>query len=280
MFSTHPDNTITFSTNQISITPAAQPSSPALTDQPHLISSLPLTSDLHASSPSQFSAASDSIASAPDRSPTPERDLPETDRTPNRDRSTMPATSSDSQKPDSRPPSSGDGNRASTHLKVQSTPQPRRIHSSPPIPGQPHEGLNSIIRAGLFSPNQANTPGDASGITPQKRREAPLPAKAMGEPGEAIEAFPWEDLARRHLDMVEEFEQREGQLKEEWERLMAYFAVWARTSSGAEVERASKRLKTRVYHVQNSEQNLDLKRQHYLRVVEAFQSALKLLEGS
>ncbi|KAF2836470.1 hypothetical protein M501DRAFT_905175, partial [Patellaria atrata CBS 101060] len=97
------------------------------------------------------------------------------------------------------------------------------------------------------------------------------------DPGEEIEPYDWDDLYRRFSEMVAEREEEEGKLMNEFVQLCGFFQQWANTTTVHEVERASKRLRTRVYHVQNSESELEAKRQHYLNVVQAFQSALSLL---
>ncbi|OCK80524.1 hypothetical protein K432DRAFT_443091 [Lepidopterella palustris CBS 459.81] len=58
---------------------------------------------------------------------------------------------------------------------------------------------------------------------------------------------------------------------------MNFFTIWADTSQSHEAERSFKRLRTRMAHVQNSEEKLETTRLHYIQVVKAFESALQLL---
>ena len=60
---------------------------------------------------------------------------------------------------------------------------------------------------------------------------------------------------------------------------MQFFGVWMSTMARHEVERARKRLHTRMYHVQRSERQLEERRLHYVDVRRAFEHALKLLTG-
>lgn len=53
--------------------------------------------------------------------------------------------------------------------------------------------------------------------------------------------------------------------------------AWSQTTVVRDEARALKRFKTQMQHVQNSEEDLEKKRKHYVNVVKAFESALALL---
>ncbi|KAE8334830.1 hypothetical protein BDV24DRAFT_145058 [Aspergillus arachidicola] len=53
--------------------------------------------------------------------------------------------------------------------------------------------------------------------------------------------------------------------------------AWSQTTVVRDEARALKRFKTQMQHVQNSEEDLEKKRKHYVDVVKAFESALALL---
>ncbi|KAI7356558.1 hypothetical protein KC336_g22192 [Hortaea werneckii] len=70
---------------------------------------------------------------------------------------------------------------------------------------------------------------------------------------------------------------KEHSILYEFSSLCEYFGVWAQASETHEVGRSYKRLKTQVAYVENRESELESKRQHYIKVVDAFKSALELL---
>ncbi|KAI2628115.1 hypothetical protein GGS26DRAFT_561149 [Hypomontagnella submonticulosa] len=114
---------------------------------------------------------------------------------------------------------------------------------------------------------QARTP------SPQKRRSNRSELQSPGH----LAAFNWEDFESRYEKALQEADEEEKQLLEEFDNLVKYFNVWASASSAHDNERAVKRLQTRERHVRLSEQTLLQKKQHLSEVVKAFQSALALL---
>jgi len=94
---------------------------------------------------------------------------------------------------------------------------------------------------------------------------------------EQLPDFDWNQLYRRFEDRLQSCEAEEAQLSEDLNRLMAYFNVWLRSTQHHEPERLHKRIRTRMAHVQMSEDRLEESRQHYLEVIQAFKSALDLL---
>ncbi|KAF2435809.1 hypothetical protein EJ08DRAFT_729676 [Tothia fuscella] len=100
------------------------------------------------------------------------------------------------------------------------------------------------------------------------------------DPQAKIEDFDWHGLENDYHDMVEKQGENELKLFEEFQNLVQYFGVWAATTHNHEVDRSFQRLKTRKYHVQNSELELEKKRLHYINVVKAFENAVGLVPSS
>ncbi|KAG9188670.1 hypothetical protein G6011_07375 [Alternaria panax] len=100
------------------------------------------------------------------------------------------------------------------------------------------------------------------------------------DPAQSIDDFDWDDLHLRYHKAMEGCQNEESELMQEWESLMAYFRVWANSGHDHETDRTYLRLRTRMTYVQNSEQELEKKRNHYISVVKAFESALNLLKAN
>ncbi|KAI0443204.1 hypothetical protein F4803DRAFT_515957 [Xylaria telfairii] len=110
----------------------------------------------------------------------------------------------------------------------------------------------------------------------QKRRSD---RSEMTSPGH-LAPFDWEDFEDRYEKALQEADEKEKMLLDEFAQLVKYFNVWASASSTYDNERAIKRLQTRERYVQLSEQSLAQKKQHLSEVVKAFQSALALLSAT
>ncbi|KAI1378748.1 hypothetical protein F4677DRAFT_411904 [Hypoxylon crocopeplum] len=150
------------------------------------------------------------------------------------------------------------------HSQPQSQPQsPSRTQMPKREPNQDVVMFRNLER----QRQQARTP------EAQKRRSN---RSEMQSPGH-LAAFDWEDFAYRYEKALQEADEHEKQLLQEFDNLVKYFNVWASASSTHDNERAIKRLQTRERHVQLSEQALQQKKQHLSEVVKAFQSALALL---
>ncbi|KAK5677921.1 hypothetical protein LTS10_009804 [Elasticomyces elasticus] len=98
------------------------------------------------------------------------------------------------------------------------------------------------------------------------------------EPDVKIVDFNWTDLEERYHKRMGELSATEDEIYAEFNDLCNFFGVWASTSQTHEVSRSYKRLKTQMTLVQHHEEGLEQKRNHYIKVVEAFKSALSLLE--
>ncbi|OWY50166.1 zinc finger fyve-like protein 19 [Alternaria alternata] len=100
------------------------------------------------------------------------------------------------------------------------------------------------------------------------------------DPAGRIEDFDWEDLHVRYHEAMNGCHNEESELMQEWESLMAYFRIWANSGLEHETGRTYSRLRTRMAYVQNAEEELEKKRNHYISVVKAFESALNLLKAN
>ncbi|KAL2038819.1 hypothetical protein N7G274_008577 [Stereocaulon virgatum] len=97
------------------------------------------------------------------------------------------------------------------------------------------------------------------------------------DPQVRLEEYEWAELEAQFMKRMEAFKAVEDGIWEEWREWGEIFKAWASTISVHDEDRASKRLRTRIAFTQNSEEALEAKRQHYIKVVQAFESALALL---
>ncbi|KAJ5985166.1 hypothetical protein N7499_008556 [Penicillium canescens] len=92
-----------------------------------------------------------------------------------------------------------------------------------------------------------------------------------------LEDCDWEQLQNKYSDSMEEHSRVEENLRIETAKLLEVFMAWSQTTVLQDENRALKRFKTQMQHVQHSEVSMENKRKHYTEVVKAFQSALALL---
>ena len=97
------------------------------------------------------------------------------------------------------------------------------------------------------------------------------------DPQVRLEEYDWNELEEQFTKRMEAFKAVEDGIWEEWKGWGELFKAWASTISVHDEERASKRLRTRIAFTQGSEENLEQKRQHYIKVVQAFEAALALM---
>ncbi|KAI1137175.1 hypothetical protein F5Y05DRAFT_419644 [Hypoxylon sp. FL0543] len=159
-------------------------------------------------------------------------------------------------------------------LHLQPQPQPQPQPQSPPraqgLKTQQSQTTALMRNLSIERQRQTRTP------EPQKRRSD---RSEMQSPGH-LAKFDWKGFKRRYEEALQDADEQEKQLMEEFDSLVKYFNVWASASSAHDNERAVKRLQTRERHVQLSEQALSQKKQHLSEVVKAFQSALALLSAT
>ena len=99
------------------------------------------------------------------------------------------------------------------------------------------------------------------------------------DPSVRLEVYEWAELETQFARRMEAMRVVEEGVWEEWRGWGEIFGAWASTISVHDEERASKRLRTRIAYTQGSEEGLEAKRMHYIKVVKAFESALALLGG-
>lgn len=97
------------------------------------------------------------------------------------------------------------------------------------------------------------------------------------DPQVRLEEYNWAELEEQFQKRMEAFKAVEQGIWEEWKGWGELFGAWASTISVHDEERASKRLRTRIAFTQASEESLEQKRQHYIKVVQAFEAALALM---
>ncbi|PYH99547.1 hypothetical protein BO71DRAFT_313859 [Aspergillus ellipticus CBS 707.79] len=87
----------------------------------------------------------------------------------------------------------------------------------------------------------------------------------------------WDRLEQEYIICMKHHGETEQELYSRVSKLLQVFTAWSETTIACDETRALKRFKTQMQHVQNSEENLEKKRKHYVDVVKAFESALALL---
>ncbi|KAI1739199.1 hypothetical protein F4680DRAFT_150288 [Xylaria scruposa] len=164
--------------------------------------------------------------------------------------------------------------------QIEQTPQDATVRLNPqgPLDSPPHTQILNVdaIPNGAHPRDHQPRPHRAQTPETQKRRSD---RSEMTSPGH-LAPFDWEDFEDRYEKALQEADEKEKKLLEEFSQLVKYFNVWASASSTYDNERAVKRLQTRERYVQLSEQSLAQKKQHLSEVVKAFQSALALLSAT
>ncbi|RDW81799.1 uncharacterized protein DSM5745_05356 [Aspergillus mulundensis] len=119
-------------------------------------------------------------------------------------------------------------------------------------------------------------PGPKSGMTQSK----PVAEQSVVSGDESLldlRDFDWSQLESNYVQMMEQHEKSEEELRNHITNLLQVFTAWSQTTVEHDETRALKRFRTQMHHVQNSEESLEKKRRHYMNVVKAFESALALL---
>ncbi|KAL2824545.1 hypothetical protein BDW59DRAFT_162431 [Aspergillus cavernicola] len=121
-------------------------------------------------------------------------------------------------------------------------------------------------------------PGPKSGASRSKsvaeQRGAPEEESQLKE---SIKDYDWSELENNYVQMMEQYDKSEEELRDHITKLLQIFTAWSQTTVAHDETRALKRFRTQMHHVQNSEESLEKKRNHYIDVVKAFESALALL---
>ncbi|KAK6398025.1 hypothetical protein LTR65_003105 [Meristemomyces frigidus] len=164
-------------------------------------------------------------------------------------------------------------------------PKPPALSMLPPALRPPHSGQGTS-KPQAQQP-QAPIASKASEKAAESTQEQPnsddtIPdddlsagSSTPSEPQDRIEAFDWQQLQQRYHEKMHELDADEQAIFAEFNSLCN--ASRSRTSQTHEVDRSYKRLKTQMAYVRHEEDELEQKRGHYIKVVEAFKSALLLL---
>ncbi|KAJ5246969.1 hypothetical protein N7468_001952 [Penicillium chermesinum] len=112
-------------------------------------------------------------------------------------------------------------------------------------------------------------------IEPVTDTEFPLVARLT----QGLELCDWEKLQDKYSDAMDEHTRVEEDLRSQTAKLLEAFTAWSQITVLQDENRALKRFKTQMQHVQNSEMSVESKKKHYEDVVKAFQNALALLNA-
>ncbi|KAJ5903752.1 hypothetical protein N7504_006135 [Penicillium tannophilum] len=119
-------------------------------------------------------------------------------------------------------------------------------------------------------PQQTYSPGP---IEPVLEMEEMLVARLT----QGVDHCDWDQLQEKYTDAMDEHSRVEEDLRAQTTKLLDVFTAWSQTAMLQDEQRALKRFKTQMQHVQHSEVSVENKKKHYTEVVKAFQSALALL---
>ncbi|KAJ5806161.1 uncharacterized protein N7503_003763 [Penicillium pulvis] len=119
-------------------------------------------------------------------------------------------------------------------------------------------------------PQQTDSPGP---FEPVLEMEEMLVARLT----QGVDHCDWDQLQEKYTDAMDEHSRVEEDLRAQTTKLLDIFTAWSQTAMLQDEQRALKRFKTQMQHVQHSEISVDNKKKHYTEVVKAFQSALALL---
>ncbi|OQN99444.1 hypothetical protein B0A48_14421 [Cryoendolithus antarcticus] len=157
--------------------------------------------------------------------------------------------------------------------------QPKKRKASPQDQPETHvaDGRDQLEKAPGTkpAPKDHDTRSDS-----RKPSDGSSDTAAIDSPAEPIKDLDWGDLYARYGKCMDQLTHEENQIWADFNNLSDMFNAWVTASERHELERSSKRLKTQTTLVRHHEGQLEEKRQHYVKVVEAFQSALKLLGPS
>ena len=176
-----------------------------------------------------------------------------------------------------RKPLRGGGDHSAT-----SSPTPYHPANNPSVTTSPQSDKASGNNRYQFDNNgtaidlsDALSPSGGNG-TNSARQSAWIDDPAL-DPSVRLEEYEWAELSQQFERRMEAMRVVEEGIWEEWRGWGEILGAWASTISVHDEERANKRLRTRVAFTQGAEESLEAKRQHYIKVVQAFESALALL---
>ncbi|KAL2436816.1 hypothetical protein ABEF95_014569 [Exophiala dermatitidis] len=97
------------------------------------------------------------------------------------------------------------------------------------------------------------------------------------DPAADLEPMDWDDLEAQYNKEVQSKVAAEQEIMSEFSARFEQFMLYMQVSADYEAERAIKRLRTRIAITRNTETALAQKQAHHAKVLEAFQSAMNLL---
>ncbi|KAL8708316.1 MAG: hypothetical protein Q9220_006791 [cf. Caloplaca sp. 1 TL-2023] len=190
------------------------------------------------------------------------------------------------------PTENGQSNEQQSNDHTQASPDHQiRNPDEGPDPSMPNPENHTTNIEDTQHPNDRTPTQDstssnnhANGDPNHQTSSSPSAVTAAAEtdvidPKATLEPYQWDELEERFVRKMEECGKREEEIEMEFREWCLVFQAWASTTREHEEERLHKRLRTRMAWVQNSENTLEEKRQHYIKVVQAFESALALLSG-
>ncbi|WPH02351.1 Hypothetical protein R9X50_00521400 [Acrodontium crateriforme] len=174
--------------------------------------------------------------------------------------------------PPTAPPKTTRLNMASPSQKPPLSGQSCPSIQSPQIESAKAVTEESSIRA-------KSVDGVHGGHVNERIQDEASPDSPDPDPANQISPFDWEELEEKYHNRVKTWAVEEQKAFQEFSQLCDYFGRWAQTAHSHEVGRGFKRLKTQATFVQHEESELEKKREHYVKVVDAFKRALQLLSG-
>ncbi|RYP20893.1 hypothetical protein DL765_002543 [Monosporascus sp. GIB2] len=138
----------------------------------------------------------------------------------------------------------------------EESPQQTQVLSFDPSLGPPTDSAHERR-------HQTRTP------EPQKRQSQKSEVQRSPNSEGQLAPFDWDEFEARYEKALNEADEREKELLEEFDRLVKYFNAWASASSAHDNERAVKRLQTRERYVRLSERQLMQKKQHPILFIQS-----------
>ncbi|KAM3065442.1 hypothetical protein ACMFMG_011439 [Clarireedia jacksonii] len=178
--------------------------------------------------------------------------------------------------------SASKANMTSTPTPLSKLPQrsrtPRLSGSGIQVPATQSSQTSPLKES--HTPHADHKTHSISAIDEESELEFPgaTPEFEPGDPKAELPLFNWKEFEQRYEIAIRAASDKEDGLLEEFHYLTEAFQIWAESSSERDNDRAWKRLKTRERYVQLSEDKLRDKKKHYVQVVEALKTALKLFE--
>ncbi|KAL6715946.1 hypothetical protein ACLMJK_006908 [Lecanora helva] len=183
-------------------------------------------------------------------------------------------------------------------IDTQTKPSIKDSHSQP-VPAHSAEPRNMSVAAPTPHPvlpesvpstkdpvHNATTQPNATHTHTTATQPQPPPPHSPPEPHQQPDPFSptatllpydFKDLESRFQVRMAQCDRVEEEIEAEFREVLSLFSLWREIGSAYEEERARKRLRTRTSHLRTSEAKLQDKKDHHIKVVQAFENALALL---